>query len=189
MAASHGFTVPSLVVTQRAPPTRSGPDATPYANQAPLPEANEPSAICSAARAVRTWQVRPTTSATRDAVRGRVGRCLLQSGRVIGLSTSRAFGHFVLREELQRLHQAGMVPPRAAARDTRAEELLRARRVGEREPERARARQREVEILLVQLDPEAGLKRPLDHPFAVHFEDARRRESTHQSLPHPRRIR
>ena len=47
---------------------------------------------------------------------------------------------------------------------------------------------RQVEILLMQFDPEAGLEIPLHHAFAVHFENSRRSETAHESLPHERWI-
>ena len=37
----------------------------------------------------------------------------------------------------------------------------------------------------MQLDPEAGIEGALDHPLAVHFEDARRREAAHQAPVEP----
>ena len=48
--------------------------------------------------------------------------------------------------------------------------------------------QGQVEVLLVQLDPEAGIEGALDHPLAVHLEDAGAGEPAHQRLPHLRRV-
>ena len=50
------------------------------------------------------------------------------------------------------------------------------------------ALQRQVQVLLVQLDAEARLEVALDHPLAMHFEDARIGEAAHQRLAHPRRV-
>src|SRR3974390_1075849 len=60
--------------------------------------------------------------------------------------------------DLQRLDHAGMVPLGTAMRRAAVEQLLRGRRVGERQPDRPRGRERKVEILLVQLDAEAGIE-------------------------------
>jgi hypothetical protein len=54
--------------------------------------------------------------------------------------------------------------------------------------ERLGALQRQVEVLLVQLDAEARVEGALDHALAVHFEDARGGEAAHQRLPHLGRI-
>src|SRR5260370_39237878 len=60
----------------------------------------------------------------------------------------------VARQVLQHLHHAGMIPGGAAMRGGRVEELLAGRRIGQRNMQRAGARQREVEILLMELDAE-----------------------------------
>jgi hypothetical protein len=52
----------------------------------------------------------------------------------------------------------------------------------------ARARQGQVQILLVQLDAKARLECALDHALAMHFENAAGRETTHQRLAHTRRV-
>jgi hypothetical protein len=65
-----------------------------------------------------------------------------------------------------------VVPGAAAARRAGVEQLLAGRRVGQAEPERLRALERQIEVLLVQLDAEARIERPLDHPLAVQFQDA-----------------
>jgi len=51
-----------------------------------------------------------------------------------------------------------------------------------------RRREREIQILLVELDPESRVERTLHHPLAVHFEDPRRRESAHQRLTDAGRV-
>src|SRR5262249_55047065 len=61
-------------------------------------------------------------------------------------------------------------------------------RVRQADAESARSLQCEVQILLMQRDPEAGLEVALDHALAVDLEDARRRESAHQRLAHASRI-
>ena len=48
----------------------------------------------------------------------------------------------------------------------------------------ARGGERQVQVLLVQLDAEARIESALDHALAVHFEHPRRGESTHQRLAH-----
>ena len=78
-----------------------------------------------------------------------------------------------------------MVPFRAAVGGAGVEELLSGRGVGERDAERSCAREHEVQILLVQLDPEARVECALDHALAVHFEDARCRKAAEQRLPNP----
>ena len=60
--------------------------------------------------------------------------------------------------------------------------------VSEGQAERPGAAQREAQVLLVQLDAEAGLEVALDHPLAVHLEDARVGEAAHQRLAHAHRI-
>src|SRR5215472_1476153 len=89
-------------------------------------------------------------------------------------------------ELLERAHERRVVPRGASMRCTGVEELLRRRGVGQRYAERAARRQREVQVLLMQLDAKAGIERALDHALAVHLEDARRREAAHQRLPHLR---
>src|SRR5262245_30453317 len=69
-----------------------------------------------------------------------------------------ALRDLVLSHQLERLHEPRVIPARAAVRDARAEELLRARGVRQRKAERASAGEREVEVLLMQLDAEAGLE-------------------------------
>ncbi len=85
-------------------------------------------------------------------------------------------------------HQPRMVPALAAERGAAIEEFLRRRGVGQGQVERARTRQREAQILLVQLDAEPGVEGALDHPFAVDFEDAGGGKPAHQRLAHLGRI-
>ncbi len=65
--------------------------------------------------------------------------------------------HLVSGEVLQYPHQAGMVPAVAAQCGGGVEQLLRGGGVGQGQVERPRARQCEAQILLVQLDAEAGI--------------------------------
>src|SRR5690606_35486712 len=76
-------------------------------------------------------------------------------------------------ERFEDAQEAGMVPFGAAQRLRGVEELLRRRRVGKRDPERAGAGKREREVLLVQLDAEAGVAAPVPHALTMHLEDAR----------------
>ena len=66
-----------------------------------------------------------------------------------------------------------MIPRLAAMRGTGTEQLLGDRGAGQGNAERARAFEREVEILLVQLDAEARLEISLHHALAMHFENPR----------------
>ena len=60
--------------------------------------------------------------------------------------------------------------------------------LGSAHAERLCALQRQVQILLVQFDAEAGREGALDHALAMHFEDARGRQPAHQRLPHLGRV-
>ncbi len=62
------------------------------------------------------------------------------------------------------------------------------RRIGQADAERAAARQGEVQVLLVQRDPEARLEVPVHHALAMDLEDAGGREAAHQRLTHARRV-
>src|SRR5690606_25632016 len=84
----------------------------------------------------------------------------------------------------QRAHHARVVPLRATVRGAGVEEFLRGGGVGQRHAELARGGEREVEVLLVQLDAEARVEGALDHALAVHLEDARVGEAAHQRLAH-----
>src|SRR5262245_15721361 len=69
-------------------------------------------------------------------------------------------------------------------RGARIEQLLGGGRIGQTQTELARVAEREIQVLLVQLDAKTGLKRALDHALAMQLEHTRRRESTHQRLAH-----
>ena len=62
------------------------------------------------------------------------------------------------------------------------EEFLCKGGIGERHPEFAGIRQCQVQIFLVQCDPEAGVKCSLDHALAMDLEDFGRRKTAHQRL-------
>src|SRR6201986_3027471 len=81
-----------------------------------------------------------------------------------------------------------MIPRLAAMRDAGVEQLLRGRGRGQGDAERAGAVERQVEILLMQLDPEAWFEITLYHAFTMYFEDPGGREAAHQSLTHQCRI-
>jgi hypothetical protein len=81
-----------------------------------------------------------------------------------------------------------MVPGLAAVGDARIEQLLRGGGVRQRHAEGACTAEREVQVFLVQFDAEARVEGALDHALAMHFEDLRRCEATHQRLTHARRI-
>src|ERR1700740_304113 len=68
-------------------------------------------------------------------------------------------------------HQPRVIPALAAECGGGVEQLLGRRRIGQREAERPRPLQGEVQILLVQFDAEAGVECALDHPLAMDFED------------------
>ena len=95
---------------------------------------------------------------------------------------------FVASETFEHASHAGMVPPSTPCRHRRVEEFLARGRIRQADAERARTLQREVQILLMEGDPEAGLEIALDHAFAVDLENARCGESAHQSLAHAGRI-
>jgi|SRR5208337_525800 len=88
----------------------------------------------------------------------------------------------VVGHDFEGAHNPGMIPLRAAMRLAGVEQLLGAGRIGQRDPERAGARQREIEILLVQLDAEARIEGALDHALTVQLEDPRGGEAAHQRL-------
>ena len=77
-----------------------------------------------------------------------------------------------------------MIPISAALRDAGREELLRRGGVGQRNTELPRARQREVQIFLVEPDAKAGIECPRDHSFAVDLEDTARCKAAHQRFAH-----
>src|SRR5260221_7369095 len=79
----------------------------------------------------------------------------------------------VAGHHLQHFHHAGMIPGGAAMCRRRVEQLLTGGGVGQREMERPCLREREVQILLMQLNAETRLEVALDHPLAVDLENAR----------------
>src|SRR6185437_13479780 len=79
----------------------------------------------------------------------------------------------MVREALQRTHQAGVIEPAIAIGRTAVEQFLRARRVRQRYANGLRRLQSEVEVLLVQRHAEAGIEGALDHPLTMHVENAR----------------
>src|SRR5512138_1058179 len=92
---------------------------------------------------------------------------------VTGSSSSRklnrlelALRDLVLRHHFQRAHHAGMIPRLAAMGRAGTEQLLGQRRARQRKPEGPRALQRQIEILLVQLDAKTRLEIALDHALA-----------------------
>src|SRR2546423_15653860 len=89
----------------------------------------------------------------------------------------------------QRTDHARVVPGLAAVSDTSVEEFLAGRGIGQAYADLASGIQRQIEILLVQLNAEAWVKGALDHAITVHFEDARRRKTAHQRLAHSAGVR
>src|SRR5438309_11637910 len=63
---------------------------------------------------------------------------------------------FEIRELLERAHEPRVVPRGAAVCRACREQFLARRRVGQRNAERATGGQREIQILLMQLDAKAG---------------------------------
>ena len=122
-------------------------------------------------------------AANRARVTGAVFRLLTASQHVRVSARD-----LVVRHHLERLGHARVIPLRAAVRGGHVEELCADRRHGQAERHLARAGERQVEILLVQLDAEAGLEVALHHALAVHLEDLRVREAAHERLAHARRV-
>src|SRR5215203_3030412 len=89
----------------------------------------------------------------------------------------------VVGQNLQDPDQGRVVPSGAALCDAGVEQLLGGCGVGQRDADLTRARQRKIEVLLVQLDAEARIEGALDHALAMHFENARGGEPAHQGLP------
>src|SRR5271167_3249786 len=85
-------------------------------------------------------------------------------------------------QDFERPHHCGMIPGLTATRRAGVEKFLRRCRVWQRDPERLRALQGKVEILLVKLDTETRIEGSLNHPVAVHLENLRGRKSAHESL-------
>ena len=81
-----------------------------------------------------------------------------------------------------------MVEPGEAVAGAGVEELLREGGSGQTHAEGAGTRQGEVEVLLVELDAEARIEGPFDHPLAVQLEDFRSRKAAHQRVTDPGRV-
>jgi hypothetical protein len=88
----------------------------------------------------------------------------------------------------RRLDQRRVIEVAEAVRGAGLHQLRRVRRLRQRHAELARALQRQAEVLLVQLDAKARVEGALDHPLAVHLEDAARGEAAHQRLAHLGRV-
>ena len=71
---------------------------------------------------------------------------------------------------------------------TGVEKLLRGGGIGQAHLQFPCRLQGKVEVLLVKLDPEAGIEGPLDHPLAMDLKNPGAGEPAHQRLTHPRRI-
>src|SRR5450830_1724656 len=93
-----------------------------------------------------------------------------------------------IRHMLQPLDQRRMVPITATEGGAGAEHLLGAGGVRQVDPQLLGPGQRQVQILLVQIDAKARIEGALDHAFAVYFKDLRRGKATHQRLTHLGRI-
>ena len=93
-----------------------------------------------------------------------------------------------IRHMLQPLDQRRMVPITATEGGAGAEHLLGAGGVRQVDPQLLGPGQRQVQILLVQIDAKAWIECALDHTFAVHFKDLRRGEAAHQRFTHLGRV-
>ncbi len=78
----------------------------------------------------------------------------------------------VVAHQLDGAAQRGVIEPVHAVGGAGRHELLRHGRIGQCDAELFRARQRQVQVFLVQVDAEARLEGALDHALAVHFENA-----------------
>ncbi|MNX83035.1 hypothetical protein D3C86_1147850 [compost metagenome] len=94
----------------------------------------------------------------------------------------------MVRHDLDRPAQRRVVELAEAIGRARVEQLLRGSRVRQRHAQRLGPLQRQIQIFLMEFDAEAGVERALDHPLAVHFQNARRREAAHQRLTHLGRV-
>ena len=102
---------------------------------------------------------------------------------------SLVLAYFVVSEPLEHARHARMIPGRATRGGGGVEQLLTGGCIRQADAERARALEREVQVLLMQRNPEAWLEIALDHAFAMDLENAGGRKSAHQRLPHASRIR
>src|SRR5690606_18091801 len=97
-------------------------------------------------------------------------------------------GDLMIGLSLERPDQRRVIPAAAAMGSAGAEQLLAQGCGRQGNVELAGGIEGVVEVLLVQLDPEAGIEGALDHALAMHFENARGGEPAHQRLAHPGRI-
>ena len=81
-----------------------------------------------------------------------------------------------------------MIQIPAAMRHERPKHLLRDGRVRQREIQILRRTQSEIQVLLMQPNPETGGESALQHPLGMDFQHAGRREPAHQRFPHLRGI-
>ena len=81
------------------------------------------------------------------------------------------------------LHQRRMVEVYAAFGSHCREELLGARAVGKGDAQFAPCLECQVQVLLVESDPEAGLEGPRDHPLPVDLEDLALRKAPEEGFP------
>src|ERR1700681_3841663 len=81
-------------------------------------------------------------------------------------------------QHFQRADHPRVIPGLPAMRGAGVEQLLTRRRIGQAHAHLPGGAQRKAEVLLMELDAKAGVERALDHPLAVHFENARRGEPT-----------
>ena len=84
----------------------------------------------------------------------------------------RSDADFVVGHPLEHFHHRGIVEPVFASGAVGIEQFLAQRGARQRHLQSARARQDDVEILLMKLHAEAGIEGPLEHALAVHFENA-----------------
>src|SRR5690554_1671893 len=91
--------------------------------------------------------------------------------RIVGYRSSLPREHisaadFMRGQRFQRPQQAGMVPVATPLCDAGLEQLLGVSGTGQRQVEAACTLKRQVEILLMQANPETRIKGALDHAFA-----------------------
>ena len=74
--------------------------------------------------------------------------------------------------DLQRTHQRRMVPGLAAVRGAGVEQFLGGSGIRQRYADLAGVAERQVQILLMQLDPKAWVEGAVDHALTMDFEYA-----------------
>ena len=94
----------------------------------------------------------------------------------------------MVRQRLERLHQSGVIRLIMPQRSARIHKLRGTCGLWQRHAQRSRTLQREVQIFLVQRNPESRVECALDHALAVNFENAAGSEAPHQRLPDFSRI-